>query len=250
MIAGLDAPTLAYAWAAILVGGLVRGYSGFGSSMIWVTSLTLVLPPAAVVPVLLALEVLASVHLLPGAWSAVQWRTVWPLMLAAWVATPLGVWLLGRVPAREMSLAISASVLVGGALLWRGHALTRAPGPALTALVGAASGVLNGATSAGGPPVVLFYFASPAAIGVQRASLIAYFLGSDAVGVTAAALSGLVDAESVARIALFLPAMLVGTALGQRRFVRTTPEAFRRVALLLVMALGVAGLLRALLARA
>ena len=225
----------------------MRGYTGFGSSMIWVSSLTLVLPPSAIVPVLLALEVLASAHLLPSAWAAVQWSTVWPLIVSAWVATPLGVWLLARVPAAPMRLAISLVVLAAALLFWRGVALRRTPGTGATLTVGAVSGLLNGSTSAGGPPVVLFYFSSPAAIGVQRASLIAYFLGSDAVGVGAAQLAGLFPLEAWLRVGLFLPAMLAGTAVGGRRFLGTTPETFRRVVLVVLMALGVIGVARALL---
>jgi uncharacterized membrane protein YfcA len=247
VIAGLEATTLAYAWAAIFVGGFIRGYTGFGSSMIWVSSLTQVMPAARVVPVILALEVLASAHLLPGAWPAVQWTTVWPLMLAAWLATPIGVWILARLSPAAMQLAISLVVLATAGLLWRGYTLRRMPGTPATLAIGAVSGVLTGSTSAGGPPLVMFYLSSPAGMAVQRASLIACFLGIDAVGVGIAALAGLVPAESVVLVALLLPAMLVGTALGDRRFLGTTPETFRRVALLLLAALGLAGILRALL---
>ncbi len=49
IFAGLDAPTLAYALLVIFAAAVVRGYSGFGFSALIVTSLTLVLPPAAVV---------------------------------------------------------------------------------------------------------------------------------------------------------------------------------------------------------
>jgi uncharacterized membrane protein YfcA len=247
VIAGLDATTLAYAWAAVFVGGVIRGYTGFGSSMIWVSSLTQVMPAARVVPVILALEVLASAHLLPAAWPAVQWATVRPLMLAAWLGTPIGVWILARLPAPAMQLAISLVVLATAALLWRGYALRRAPGTPATLAIGAVSGILTGSTSAGGPPLVMFYLSSPATMAAQRASLIACFLGIDAVGVGVAALAGLVPLESVLHIALFLPAMLVGTALGNHRFLGTTPETFRRVALLLLGALGIAGILRAVL---
>lgn len=247
MIAGLDLPTLAYAWVAVFVGGFARGYTGFGSSMIWVTSLTLVMPPASVVPIILMLEVLASIHLLPRVWSTVEWRTVWPLTVAAWVATPLGVWVLARTSPAAMQVAISAVVVAASVLLWWGHALSRKPGPVATIATGVVSGILTGATSAGGPPVVLFYLSSPAVIGVQRASLIAYFLGSDAVGVGVAAFAGLITVDSLLRVALFLPAMLVGTALGGRHFLGASPETARRVALALLLALGLAGLIRAAL---
>ena len=246
MIAGLDAPTLAYAWAAIFLGGFVRGYSGFGSSMIWVSSLTLVIPPAEIVPILLALEVLASVHLLPKAWFQVEWSSVGWLTISAWVATPFGVWLLATTPTRQMQVAISLVVLLSAILLWHGYRLARTPGKPATVATGIVSGVLNGATSAGGPPVVIFYFSSPAGMNAQRASLIAYFLGSDALGVIVAALSGLMTWDSVVRIALFVPAMLGGTALGGRQFLRATPEAFRRAALVLLMTLGIVGIVRAI----
>ena len=38
------------------------------------------------------------------------------------------------------------------------------PGPAATAAVGGVSGVLNGAFAMGGPPAILLYFSSPAAV--------------------------------------------------------------------------------------
>ena len=247
VIAGLDAGTLAYAWAAIFVGGFVRGYSGFGSSMVWVTALTQVMPASRVVPIILVLEVLASVHLLPRAWKDVHWASVRPLMAAAWVATPIGVWALARLSPAAMQLAISAVVIATAVLLWRGYRLQRTLGTAATLALGAVSGVLTGATSANGPPLVIFYLSSPVAMAAQRASLIACFLGIDGVGAVMAALAGLVPWESIQQIALFLPAMLVGTALGGRRFLGTSPEAFRRVALLLLAALGLAGLVRAVL---
>lgn len=247
VIGGLEPATLAYAWAAIFLGGFVRGYSGFGSSMVWVTALTQVMPASRVVPIILVLEVLASAHLLPRAWKDVHWASVRPLMVAACLATPLGVWALARLSPGAMQLAISVVVLATAAILWRGYRLRRTPGTPATLALGAISGVLTGATSANGPPLVIFYLSSPVAMAAQRASLIACFLGIDALGAAEAALAGLVPWESVVETALFLPAMLVGTALGGRRFLGTSPEAFRRVALLLLAALGIAGLVRAIL---
>ena len=49
-----------FSFAIITLAGYVRGYGGFGFSMITVVGLTLLFPPAVVVPVVLLLEVLAS----------------------------------------------------------------------------------------------------------------------------------------------------------------------------------------------
>ncbi|WP_157182608.1 TSUP family transporter [Sciscionella marina] len=65
---------LAEVVAAILVGGLVRRFGGFGASMVWVVGMSLVLPPATAIPTSLMLEVLASLQLLPRIWRDAHWR--------------------------------------------------------------------------------------------------------------------------------------------------------------------------------
>jgi uncharacterized protein len=247
-VAGLAPEALAFALAVIVVGGFVRGYTGFGASMIWVAGLTLVMPPAAAVPVILMLEVAASAHLLPQVWRDIDWHSLKPLVVGASVATPLGVYALLVVPAATMQVAIALVVLAAVAMLWRGVVLERAPDRAATLGVGALSGVINGATSAGGPPVIAFYFATPVGVTVGRASIIAYFLATDALAAGLAAAGGLVDLDSLIRFAIFLPATLLGTALGARRFLGADPERFRRLALILLAVLAAAALLQAIAA--
>ncbi len=47
---GLSPAMLLYAVLAIGVAAFIRGYSGFGFSALTVTSLSLILPPAEVIP--------------------------------------------------------------------------------------------------------------------------------------------------------------------------------------------------------
>jgi len=58
--------TLGYAVACIFFAAVVRGYSGFGFSLLAITSLSLLLPPVQIVPSIFLMEVVASLHLLPG----------------------------------------------------------------------------------------------------------------------------------------------------------------------------------------
>ena len=57
---------LSIAAAVVFAAAIIRGYSGFGFSMICAVSLSQVLPPVEVVPLILLLEVAASSWLLPG----------------------------------------------------------------------------------------------------------------------------------------------------------------------------------------
>lgn len=60
------------------------------------------------------------------------------------------------------------------------------------------------------------------------------------------ALQGLIGAEILWRTACFLPILLLGVAAGHRQFLGTSPESFRRLALLLLMGLSIALLARSL----
>src|SRR6185312_16075756 len=109
-----------YSIACVFGAAIVRGYSGFGFSLLAITALSLALPPAEIVPSIFMLEIAASLHLLPGIWRDIHWRSIGLLLLGCVVATPIGVQMLAHVPAAPMRIAISLFVIVVVALLWRG----------------------------------------------------------------------------------------------------------------------------------
>lgn len=232
---------------AVLLGALVRGYTGFGASMFWVASLSLVYPPASVVPTVLALEVIASIALLPGAFRHVQWRSMrW--MLASSVATmPLGILLLSTLPERQMRVVVAASILLATIAVACGLKLAREPGPVSALTAGSVSGLVNGSTGMGGPPAILLYFSSRSSTELGRATLIAYFLGTDAIGFAMMAAYGLVDTPVMTHTLVFAPLALGGIALGQQIFKRTGGTGFRKVVLGVLLALSLATLGRAVL---
>jgi hypothetical protein len=188
---------IAYSVVCIFLAAIVRGYSGFGFSLLAITALSLALPPAEIVPSIFMLEIAASLHMLPGIWRDVHWRSIIPLLLGCAVATPIGVQLLAQVPAAPMRIALSIFVIVAVAFLWRGFALKAMPGPIATVATGAASGLFNGAFGIGGPPVILFFFSSPAGVAVGRASVIAFFLGSDLIGLACQAQADLTTSATL-----------------------------------------------------
>ena len=231
----------------MLAAFVVRGYSGFGSSLVAVSALTLVLPPARVVPAIFALEFLASVSLLPSVRRDVNWRSLAWIVVGCLLATPIGVVVLAHAPLAAMRLAISLVVVAAAVLLLRGVVLSRTPGAVATFLVGCLSGLLNGSTGMGGPPAVVFYFSSRDAVAVGRATIIAYFLVTEIYALGLAAAGGLLDAATLVLMAYGLPFVVLGIWLGHRRFIATDPETFRRMVLWLLVGLGAAGVLTATL---
>jgi len=231
--------TLAYAAACIFLAAVVRGYSGFGFSLLAITSLSLLLPPAQIVPSVFLMEVAASLRLLPEVWRDIHWRALGWLVAGCCVGTPFGVYALAHAPAAPMTLAMSVFVLAAALLLAGGRQMRRLPGPALTLAAGAASGLFNGGFGMGGPPVVLLFFSTPTGVAAGRASLIAFFLVTDVVGLAWQASSGLITPTTVWRGALFLPPLIGGLWLGSRSFKQADPAVFRRWVLRLLMGLAV-----------
>ena len=162
---------LAAAIAIIFLAAIVRGYSGFGFSLLAITALSLLLPPAEIVPSIFLLEIAASLHLLPGIWRDIHWRSLFPWSSALASAHPLASDVSGQCPGcphanRAWPLRAHRHMPALAWLCPENHAGQRCqlPPPAL------AAGVANGAFGIGGPPVILFYFASPAGNIVGRAT--------------------------------------------------------------------------------
>lgn len=242
MTAGVPAIELAVGLGAALLAGLVRGFSGFGSAMILTPALSALYGPAAAVPLGLALEMLVTVPLLPGAVGLVEWRRIGVLSAAAFAAVPLGTWLLLHLPATPMRVAISAVILGFVAILafgWRYHGR---PNLAATLVTGAASGVLNGASGMAGPPLVFYYLSGGAPTAQARASFIVFFALVDLVAVLALAAGGAIDSLTLERALWLTPAFLAAAWLGARAFRGASDAFYRKVALTILTAIAVASL--------
>lgn len=226
-----------------LLAGFVRGFTGFGFALAAVPGLTLLVEPALVVPSVLALQVVAGVHLVPATIRDVDWRSVLPILAAAIAVTPAGTLLLARVPPDAMRAAIGGLLLAAVAVLWRPRP-SRPAGMAVRLATGIASGLLNGSTAMSGPPVIA-YFVRAASPRVARASMLAYFLLVAIAGVASAALAGQVTRRAILLAAWLLPSLVLGTALGHRAFAAAADDQWRRVVLGVLGAVAGLAILRA-----
>jgi hypothetical protein len=238
-IFGVPLWLLAVSSVAIFGAAIVRGFSGFGFSLLSITAITLIMPQAEVVPSIFLLEIAASLHLIPSIWREIHWRSLGFLLLGCVIGTPIGVTALANVPAAPMTLAMSVLVIVTAVMMLRGFHLEKTPGPVATTVTGAASGLLNGAFGIGGPPVVLFFFSTPGAAAIGRASVIAYFIGTDSMGLAWDAYHQLITKQTFVQAALWLLPLLAGVTIGAKFFRHISEPVFRRWVLRLLMVLAV-----------
>ena len=224
---------------AIFLAAIVRGFSGFGFSLLSITAISIVMPAREIVPSIFLLEIAASLNLIPSIWRTADWRGIAFLLIGYVIALPFGVYMLANLPAPPLQIGLGLFVIVTSMLMLNGFHLARTPGRVATVVTGAGSGLLNGAFGMGGPPVVLFYFSTPGAAAVGRASVIAFFLSTDLLGLGELARNGLVTRLSFVQFVAWLPALLIGVAVGAHGFKHMDQERFRRIVLMILIALAV-----------
>ena len=241
--------TLLVGMFALMLGHLVKGVTGFGSAIVAIPLVSLVVPPAE------AILLVTATDLVAGSWLA--WRSralvhlkalaaiIPPLFLAQWVGTDLLAWLPVQTAQRALAVLVGwfAVSMILRPVRPEGHA-DRADATSAGALVwasvaGTVAGLLSGLFGMPGPPVVAWVrrYLSDAA---GRALLLAVFVPSSWALVAMILSKGIVPVGSVWLALALIPASLVGASVGARLAGSVAPAVFGRAvgALLLVAAVG------------
>lgn len=252
----MDLIDLLLAGSVVFTAAILRGYSGFGFSTILMAGLIFWLPASQIVPMSIALEILASLGQSRSVLRDVDRRALWLLLLAGLIGNPLGVALLGYVSDDSMRLGVHFLILGAVLMLLLRPLRPHTPTAALLSLAGFIAGVANGATAMSGLVLGLFFSTTAISSRAMRATMIAYFFFTDIWAGGLLALSGHYSAQTLWHIAAALPILGVGVWLGGRRFARAAEaggtqavvheQKFRRAVLWLLLALCLIGLAQTL----
>jgi hypothetical protein len=237
-----DANLLAAA-GFMIVGGLLRGFLGFGGSMGAVPGLSLLYGPLGAVSIVLLADIGAVLQLLRTAVRQSEKRIVAPLALASILTTPFGAWLLINIDPQDMRRAIAVTVLCFAAILAVGWRYKRAPSTPVVVGVGAIGGILSGGAGMGAPPAVLFLLSGPHTHSAVRANIIGYLAVANMTALATLALNGALSIEILWRAAILAVPYLGAIWVGGRLFRFATDTLFRYVALSIVALIGAAALL-------
>lgn len=224
--------------ALAFVAGVVRGYSGFGFAMILALGLLIRLAPTLVIPVVLMLDLVGSVSLWPRALKTFHRQVGVRLIVGMWLALPVGLLALARLPEQWTAPIAAGLCLLGGIL----SLIKAQAAPSTNTLnvhwalpVGIASGLATAMASAGGPPLIVYLLRSGLPALQVRGTAIGFFAISSASSLgLLAALKLLSLAHLQLAASLVLPS-LAGSVLGQWLFRRKPMSLQPLVGGLLVM---------------
>lgn len=247
MLLGWSPEVWALAAAASLVAGTVRGFTGFGFALILVTAVSVLAPPAEIVPISLVLDIFAGIRLLPHVHHDIDRRGSALMVLGALPAIPIGALALAALDENSMRLGIGIAVLVATVAIAAGIGLRRPPGSALKLATGVTVGLMSGAAGIPGPPVILLYLSSPLPAATLRATAVAVFLVTDLVSLAVMGGYGLIDGELLLRCLVLVPLVEGAVYLGRRLYGVARPETVKQAALILLGILAVVAIGRATL---
>ncbi len=233
-------PGLPFVGLISLIAGLVYGFAGFGSALIFMPLATLfVTPPVAVAA--FSMSALASfVTVIPGAWKAADRPRVLTMVATCVLFTPLGVLALRFAPTDAIRLAIGVLTLLTLATLLAGWRVPVGAGIRARLGIGALAGITGGSTGLNGPPVILFNLATEGQpVAMTRGNLAVFLTLSSLTFLPQLWLQGLLPAEAVWLGVLLLVPYAIGTGIGTALFRPEWAWFYRRFAYALI---GVAGL--------
>lgn len=218
---------------SILAGG-VRGFSGFGSALIFIPLMSAVYGPQIAAATFVTIDLAVGAFFVPQVWRHADFRQILPLAVTAVIAAQFGTLILLYTDPTALRWAISALVGIVVFILasgWRYHGRPILP---VTICVGLLAGLLGGSVQMSGPPIIIYWLGSAAAAAVVRANFIVYFTIFSAASVLTYALRGLLPVEILALALLIGPLQILAMATGSRLFHLASEKTYRRVAYLIV----------------
>ncbi len=219
--------------AAVLVSalsGLVRGFSGFGSALIYIPLVSAIYEPRVAATTLLLIDFTSSAPFSIREFSRCNWREVAPITIVASLMNPIGTLALVFADPIVLRWVISVLVLVLLAVLisgWRYHGKPTLPA---MAAVGIVSGLGSGAVQIAGPPVIIFWLGGRDDARTVRANLMVFFILISVTACVTYFTQGLFTANVVVlSLCLGLP-FLAAMWIGVRFFHTASDTTYRRVA--------------------
>lgn len=227
---------------AVFLGCMTQTAIGFGSMLIAMPMLTLVLTLRVAAPLMALLALPTTLYIFHQNRRGIDWPEVARVMCGALVGVPLGLWALGNVnPAWIMRLVGGLLVLYVVYVLAIEPRVLRRPGShnsnlPLSLAVGLCTGVLGGAFNTGGPPLILYgdWLRWPRER--FKAILQGVFLSNGSLIVGGHVLAGNVRGELLPYALAAAPGIAMGLYAGHRLDRFLNPERFR-IAVLGMMAL-------------
>jgi len=228
----------------VLIASIIRGFNGFGFSATCISGFSFILPAIEIVPIILALEVIISIFMVPYIWNKIDWKFVFKILLGIIIGSPIGLYLLKHLNPETTHLSVCLLIIFFSILLMKGYLNQKINNDYGKFFTGIVSGTLNGLTTLGGMPVALFLLTTSIQPAVIRGSLAALFFLTDIYAFILGFFAGIVDITTIYRVIPLIIILPIGVFIGNKFFVKSKEETYRKVVFYFLIFISTFGILR------
>jgi len=230
--------TLLFAAIFIILAFTVQSAFGFGSAILSIPALTLVMPITQITPLIAMLTITLSVGIVWTTWRDIDSGIMWRLLLTASLGVPLGISFLVFVDEAIVKMTLGAIVVaVSVNVLMALKPIGPMPATAVWPF-GFVIGVLGGAYSLLGIPLVMCLQWAKLDAKTFRATIHAFSLCLSTITLIFYGGSGLLSTATLTNYALGLIPMLIGGVLGNVLVNKVKEEQFHKIIYRLLVVMG------------
>lgn len=230
----IDLPFVALL-SIILVAGMARGLSGFGTGMIVAPVAGAIYGPKVAVALIVLIDTLPIIPVTIPALRIARWREVLPIALGLFALFPAGVWILVNSDETVLRWGICAIILCCVAMLWA-RWTWRGPRNIATSIgVGGVAGLMSGIAALPGPPVVAYWMTAGLPAALVRANMLVLFFIGEFVSIGNLWIAGLFEREVVMRALVAAPVYFIGLTAGSLAFSAGGERLYRIATFVLIL---------------
>ena len=228
--------------AVAFISGTARGFSGFGSALIFMPLASSIADPRLVAALLLIIDFVAAAPLLPGAWQKADRKATSIMVFGALIGVPIGTYFLSRLEPVTTRWIISVFVFALLLLLLSGWRYRGKDHVAVSIGIGGLSGFCSGLAQTGGPPIVGYWLGRPLPSVIARANILLFFGASDFFSAVSYAVTGLITMDAILFAVVVGPIYGIGVWFGASLFGKASETVFRAICYALIAAAVLVGL--------
>ena len=240
----LSIPEIIFILFTVFVASIIRGFNGFGFSATCISGFSFILPAIEIVPIILILEVLISIFMIPYIWNKIDWSFVSKILVGIIIGSPIGLILLKYLDSEITHLSVCIIIIFFSLLLMKGYSNQNINNNFGKFLTGIVSGTLNSLTTLGGMQVALFLLVTSIQPAIIRASLAALFFLTDIYAFILSFFAGIVDWLTIYRTIPLIIILPIGVYIGNKFFVKSKEETYRKVVFYFLITVSIIGILR------
>ncbi|VEP16365.1 putative membrane transporter protein [Hyella patelloides LEGE 07179] len=222
----------------ILLAALAQSITGFGFSIVAMSFLPGVVGLQTSVPLVTLFNIIGNIVLWYYHRRDFSLKTVGQLTIAALVTTPMGILLLDLIPEAIALKGLGILIISYVIYDWFNLSLPKLQSSLWAYAFGGASGVLNGAYTINGPPLIVYANCRRWTPQEFKGNLTALFFFSSLVAAIAHGIQGNITISVWKFTVYSIPIYVVGLCLGMVLSKKIEPLVFRRITLALLLVAG------------